>query len=103
MTLGQKQEQFSVMVQHLLTFAHNNGYNVRLGHALRCRNCHTGHKNSLHKEKLAIDLNLFKDGIYLTSTEDHRPLGKFWKSIGGTWGGDFGDGNHYSLAHNGMK
>jgi len=58
-----------------------------------------GHsKKSFHPDRLAIDLNLFKDGKYLTETEDHRPLGEYWKSIGGTWGGDFKrkDCNHYS-------
>jgi hypothetical protein len=27
----------------------------------------------------------------------------FWESIGGSWGGRFNDGNHYSLEHRGMK
>ncbi len=49
--------------------------------------------------RLAIDLNLFRDGRYLETTEDHAPLGLFWESLGGTWGGRFRDpdGNHYSL------
>jgi len=103
MTLGAKQEKFSLMVQYLLIFAHGNGYKIRLGHAMRCRECHTGHKQSLHKEKLAIDLNLFKDGHWLKKTEDHRKLGEYWESIGGSWGGRFNDGGHYSLEHNGMR
>ena len=113
MTLGQKQEDFALMVTLLLIEAHNLGYQVRLGHAMRCRDCKTGKANSLHKEKLAIDLNLFRDGDYLTTTEDHKPLGEYWEGLGGSWGGRFGesfpgagdgcDGNHYSLSHNGMK
>jgi hypothetical protein len=101
--LGEAQEKFAVMVQHLLTFAHSNGYNIRLGHAMRCPDCATGKKNSLHKKKLAIDLNLFRDGVYLDKTSDHKPLGEFWESIGGSWGGRFGDGNHYSLTFGGMR
>tara|TARA_R110000868_G_scaffold275405_1_gene535139 strand:- start:331 stop:471 length:141 start_codon:yes stop_codon:yes gene_type:complete len=27
--------------------------------------------NSLHKQRLAVDFNLFRDGQYLTGTEDH--------------------------------
>jgi len=103
MTLGKKQERFAVMVQHLLTFVHSNGYNIRLGHAMRCRDCYIGSEVSLHKLKLAIDLNLFKNGKYLKTTEDHKLIGEFWESIGGSWGGRFNDGNHYSLEHGGRK
>ena len=60
---------------------------------------------SAHKQRLAIDLNLFLDGEYLTSTEAHRPFGEYWKSIdpeNHVWGGDFDDGNHYSFRYNGI-
>ena len=50
-----------------------------------------------------IDLNLFRGGKMLTTTEDHRPLGEWWESHGGAWGGRFADGNHYSLEHEGLK
>ena len=49
----------------------------------------------MHRSRLAIDLNLFRDGKYLTSSEDHRVLGEWWESVGGMWGGSE-DGNHYS-------
>ncbi|MBF0100732.1 MAG: M15 family metallopeptidase [Desulfobacterales bacterium] len=103
MTLGEKQRKFVKMVGQLILFAYNQGYELSFGHALRCQDCVTGKSNSLHKSKLAIDLNLFKDEKLLTQTADHTFLGEYWESIGGTWGGRFGDGNHYSLEHNGMK
>lgn len=56
---------------------------------------HARHK-SFHYKRLAIDLNLFKDGVWMTKTSDHEPFGKFWELLGGSWGGRFGDGNHYS-------
>jgi hypothetical protein len=59
--------------------------------------------NSNHKQRLAIDINLFRNGVFLQTTEDHRPIGEWWESQGGTWGGRFNDGNHYSLEHNGFK
>jgi len=59
--------------------------------------------HSIHQDQLAVDFNLFKDGKYLDKTIDHKPLGEFWESIGGTWGGRFGDGNHYSIEHEGRK
>lgn len=101
------------MVGSLITYAYANGYELTFGDAYRDPRVHGSHgrkklesyssANSVHKLRLAVDLNLFKAGVYLTSTEDHRELGEYWESIGGTWGGRFGDGNHYSLEHDGYK
>ena len=103
MGLNTKQFKFTHMVILLLDTAHEMGYDVTLGDAYRDPRVPYGREKSLHKKRLAIDINLFKDGKYLTSTEDHKPLGEYWESIGGSWGGRFQDGNHYSLAHNGMR
>jgi len=111
MTLGEKQRKFSRMVPRLIDKAHELGLEVSFGDAYRDPRLHGelgvkkgyGAKNSCHKLRLAIDLNLFRDGVYLQSTEDHRQLGEWWESQGGTWGGRFNDGNHYSLEHNGCK
>ena len=54
-------------------------------------------------ERNAVDLNLFKAGKYVALTEDHRPLGEWWESQGGAWGGRFEDGNHYSLEWKGRR
>ena len=100
MTLRGKQSKFVWMVARLIWFAKNNGYELTFGDAW----AKTGHiDGSLHYSRLAIDLNLFRDGVYLTETEDYKPLGEFWEGIGGSWGGRFQDGNHFSLAHGGMK
>lgn len=57
-----------------------------------------GHKKgSFHYSGLAGDLNLYINGRYQRSTKAHLALGTFWETLGGTWGGHFGDGNHYSL------
>ena len=107
MTLGEMQREFTVKIASLIVWAYREGYEITLGDAYRDPRLHGeigykegyGHKDSYHKKRLAIDLNLFKDGKYLTDTEAHRPIGEQWKSMGGTWGGDFSnpDGNHYSL------
>jgi hypothetical protein len=91
------------MVALLILHAEQLGYEVTLGDAFRGPNVKRGLKNSLHRLKLAIDLNLFRDGRYLKSTQAHKPLGLYWESIGGTWGGHFDDGNHYSLKHKGVR
>lgn len=95
MTLRQKQSKFARMVALLIQFAYQQGYELTFGDAWAS----TGHKDdSFHYKRLAIDLNLFRNGRYLSSTEAHRSLGEFWESISGTWGGRFKnpDGNHYS-------
>lgn len=100
MTLRQKQSLFARKVASLILAAYEMGFELTLGDAY----ARAGHMpSSLHYERLAIDLNLFKGGRFLTGTEDHRPLGEFWESIGGSWGGRWGDGNHYSLEHEGRK
>lgn len=105
MSLRSDQSQFVRMVAELIGFATTEGYELTFGDAYRDPRVFGeigtwkgyGRRNSHHKKRLAIDLNLFRNGQYLSSTEDHRPLGEFWESIGGTWGGRFDDGNHYSL------
>lgn len=113
MTLGQKQRAFTQMIARLIDFAYANGYELTFGDAYRDPRLHgeMGVKksyssaNSNHKIRLAVDFNLFKDGQYLTSSEAHKPLGDFWKSLDPMcrWGGDFkqADGNHYSFEHGG--
>ena len=93
--LRQKQTEFAKVVPLLINKAFEMGYEVTLGDAYRDPRCPYGSKSSKHKRRLAIDLNLFKDGKYLTGTDDHEPLGEYWESIGGIWGGRFDDGNHY--------
>lgn len=103
MTLGQKQRKFTLMVAKLIEFAYEKGYELSFGDAFRDSRVPYGHPNSLHRRRLAVDFNLFKDGKYLNSSKAHTELGEYWESIGGSWGGRFGDGNHYSLEHDGMR
>lgn len=67
-----------------------------------------GIRMSGHINKLAQDLDLFKDGTYLFNSEDHAQFGAFWETLHplARWGGDFKpkpDGNHYSFEWNGVK
>jgi len=95
MTLREKQSKFVIMVARLIYYAYASGYELTFGDAY----AKSGHrKGSFHYKRLAIDLNLFLNGIYQRSTGDHFNLGLYWESLGGTWGGRFKkpDGNHYS-------
>lgn len=73
----------------------------------RCisNNTGSGIRNSLHELRLAQDFNLFRNGVFLTGTDSHRQLGEYWESLAPDcrWGGRFGDGNHYSIEHQGRK
>lgn len=90
------------------------GYGVTFGEAYRTPEQAalnaakgSGISNSLHTERLAIDLNLFKDGRYITDGEGHRELGAWWKTLGPMYrfGGDFkrADWNHYSISPDGTR
>ncbi len=94
MTLREKQSLFVHKIAQLILYANREGYDLSFGDAW----ARSGHREgSYHYERLAIDLNLFRDGVYLKNTKDHEPLGIFWEQIGGTWGGRWNDGNHYSF------
>lgn len=102
MTLRQKQSKFAHMVALLLLYIYEQGYEVTLGDAARIDG--EGHRDgSCHYIRLAIDLNLFKNGRYLQNTAAYRFVGEFWEGLGGAWGGRFSDGNHFALEHEGRK
>ena len=131
MRLGEKQELFATLLPRLLDKAHSLGFKVRIGEVLRfeqqarynsthCRKCkqtkahrnHPGHKfrsigilNSLHRQKLAVDIVLFRDGKPCWDSESYRTLADWWveqhelcrSGIG------WGDGGHFSVTHGGRK
>lgn len=115
MTLSEQQRLFTSLLPQLITWAYTHGYELTLGDAYRDPRLHGamgekmgyGHKSSCHKIRMAIDLNLFKDGAFLQSSADHAPLGAYWKSLHPLcrWGGDFStpDGNHYSMEWQGQQ
>jgi hypothetical protein len=62
------------MVADLIQWAYDEGYEITLGDAYR-------------DPRLHGDVG----------------LGLKWESMGGSWGGRFNDGNHYSLEHEGRR
>lgn len=97
MTLGEKRKMFTFFLSALIDKINSvDNYSCYLGDVT----ARDGHKKkSFHYKGLAADINLFYHGKYLTLTRDHEQFGAFWKSLHPlcTWGGDFGDGNHYSF------
>lgn len=111
MTLRQKQSLFAYLAAKLILKIYDSNYEVTFGEAERPKitaeyyaKIGKGIKNSNHRVRLAIDLNLFKDGVYLTTEEHHRQFGEWWEQQHEfcRWGGRFGDPNHYSFVHEGV-
>lgn len=115
MNLAQKQRVFARLVAKLLTKANDLGFEVSIGEVWRPPETAQlyakkggGIANSLHCDKLAIDINLFKGDLWLRRTKDHAELGAWWEAQSTAdykccWGGHFDDGNHYSIEHQGVR
>jgi hypothetical protein len=113
--LHKMQVTFTDNISYLIGFAYNQGYELTFGEAYRTpeqaalnAKKGTGIVNSLHCKRLAVDFNVFKDGEYLTKSEDLKELGEYWKSLNkdNAWGGDFKslpDGNHFSMSYEGVR
>ncbi|MGN6347053.1 MAG: M15 family metallopeptidase [Candidatus Nitrosocosmicus sp.] len=110
MKMVEKQSKFTQMISDLIKKSYDLGYQMTFAEAYRPPEMAEiyakdgrGIKNSLHCKRLAVDFNVFKNGNLLTDGKDFEDLGKYWESLGGSWGGRFKDGNHFSLEDNGVK
>jgi hypothetical protein len=113
MTLRQARCAFTTAIARLILHANDLGYEAAFDEVterLTEKDPTSDHMpNSLHHIGLAADILLYKDGKYLSRTEDYEPLGLWWEEYGKTaklplaWGGRFKDGNHFSLAWESRK
>ncbi len=118
MTLRQRQSVFARNLARLILRAGELGYEVTIGEVERTAAqqqlyLHSGASrtlNSQHLKRLAADLNLYREGVWLTKAPDHASLGAYWVSLhaDNRWGGDFRrdggrtkddawDPNHYEM------
>lgn len=108
------QQEFSQAVARLLLKAAELGYGVTLGEAYRTPEQAalnaakgSGISNSLHTERLAIDLNIFRGSVWLTDGGLYADLGNWWLSQGPAyrWGQLFThkDGNHFAISPDGAR
>lgn len=118
-TLGDKQRRFALKFGDWLSWVYERGYAVTFGEAFRTAeqaalNAKSGKgiANSLHCQRLAIDVNLFRRNAkgeweYVSNGDapEWQLLGQHWEHLGSdhAWGGRFGDANHLSIAHEGRK
>ena len=106
MTLRQKQSLFARLILELELRMWLRGFQTTTGDAKRPMDATYGHPRSTHKYQLAKDINLFNAaGFYLRGTKSHEEFGLWWEQQHELccWGGRFGDGNHYSFEHNGVR
>lgn len=115
MSLSKKQRRFTECICVLIAWGIERGYEFTFGDAYRDKRVHGdfGEKKSyaasksIHKIRLAVDLNLFADGEYITDGdhEAYQALGEFWESLDSDarWGGRFKDANHFSFEQWGCK
>lgn len=112
MTLREQRCKFGKLLPRLFDKAVELGYDIAPGEIVRSKEqaeanalAGSGIANSLHLVGLAVDIMLFKDGLYITDSTGHTELGAYWKTLDPDcrWGGDFKsqDNDHYSLAWEG--
>jgi hypothetical protein len=87
---------FTLDVARLIAFIANAGFVVTLGEAARTieqqkihfKNGRSKTLKSKHIDRLAIDLNIFKDGV-LCGYDDTLQIGEYWESLSpeNVWGG----------------
>ena len=103
MSLQDQQAVFAQNVALLISYIFNRRYKCTLGEAWRTPEQAEiyakegkGIKNSLHCQRLAIDLNIFSPtGELLTKPEEYMPFGLYWQKLNSynKWGGEFRDAN----------
>ena len=103
--LSKKQNKFTRAYPLLMLYAQYLGYELSDGDAYRDPRCKYGNPKSNHRNRLARDFNIFKDGVYLIGKEAiiaHNKLHDFWDMLGGSKRIKR-DLNHYSFLHNGVR
>ena len=99
MKLSDQQKEFTLNIAKLILYAYDNNYTLSFGEAYRPQEMQvlyfkqgkTKTLNSLHKERLAVDFNIFLNGILTYNFMDIKKLGVYWCSLSdfNVWGGDF--------------
>lgn len=99
MNLVSHQAEFFSDVCKLREYAVSLGFVITLGEAMRTIEqqtiyVKTGRSKTMksnHLRRLAVDLNFFRDGKYICTEEELRPLGIYWESLSpfNRWGGNF--------------
>ncbi len=127
MTLSEKQRIFTFNVHKLIEWAYLNGFMLTFGEVWRTKSQvllnyygyevgeNDNHElylikttpksrtlKSKHLDRLAVDFNVFINGILINDAAQIKPLGEYWESLhtDNEWGGKwetFVDANHFQM------
>ena len=115
MTESEQQRLFTRLVGEFITWCYTQpGYELTFGETWRPPEMAkinaakgVGIKNSLHIERLAIDLLLWLNGVLQEDSAVYKTMGDKWKTMHELcrWGGDFKrpDGDHFSMEWHGIQ
>ena len=122
MTLSEKQQWFARMtVEDLFPWIFAQGCEFTYGEIWRPHETEVlyqkegkselkPNQTSIHELKMAADLNIFKNGVLLQALADYLPFGQYWEGLSNPtlgivccWGGRWGDADHFSFEHEGIK
>lgn len=88
MTLHDAQALHVKLIASLIKFTYNSGYELTWGEAYRTTEqaqwdvAHkTGILMSVHCDRLAVDLQLFKGGVYLTDPNEYKFMADYWQAL----------------------
>ena len=108
MKLSELQQSFASDTVLLFQYILEQGYTFTYGEAMRSAEQAElyakegkGILDSQHCKKLAVDLQLFANGVFLQDKKDYQLLGEYWESLNpdNRWGGKFPrcDFVHYEM------
>ena len=98
MTLNDKQHIFAMNLAKLLQHVESLGVTCSVGEVYRTQEQAEiyvkegkGILYSQHCKNLAVDLQLFSNGVFLQDKKDYQLLGEYWESLDAfnIWGGRF--------------
>ena len=98
MRLSERRRIFSRNIALLILYGHGIGLECAIDDAKRPRT----NNYSLHPDGLAVDLVMYKNGVYQRNPGPYQPLGDFWLSLhqDNEWGGRWAkrDANHFEMS-----
>lgn len=113
-TLHQRQVLHVQLTAKLIAWAQAQGLELTWGETFRTAlqaqaNAASGAGivNSLHKLRLAVDFQLFKDGVYIETADAYKPMADYWLTLDPLCAAGYYfhsvDADHFSITYQGIK
>jgi hypothetical protein len=112
-TLSERQRLHVKLSAKLIEFIYAQGFEATWGETFRTplqaqANAASGAgiAHSLHIERLAVDLQLFKDGVYVTDVAAYKQFADYWLTLDPLCASGYYfhsvDADHFSITHLGI-